>query len=70
MKKIIKKLFPRWKWDRKASAGILHLTDGEPSVQVEVQIPDSNTRKRFIADLDEQGEVLSIEVIDPVAPKE
>lgn len=64
MKNLIKKVFPRWTWDKEARAGILKLQDGEPDHQVIVEIPEAKTKKRFIADLDANGEVLSIEVLD------
>lgn len=63
MKNLLKKIFPSWIWDEKAKAGILKLEDGVPVEQVEVEIPNAKTRKKIIADLDERGEVIGIEII-------
>lgn len=64
MKKLIKKIFPNWTWDDTAKAGILKLEDGVPVEQVELEIPNAKTRKKIIADLDERGEVIGIEIIN------
>lgn len=65
MRKLFKAIFPRFQWDRKAGAGILKLQDGDPVEQVEIKIPNARTKKMFIADLDANGEVIAIEVLQP-----